>query len=83
MEINIKKNVLSKEDKEFFKKMNPGFSVTGDTIKICFEDGSETEYAVLKGLYTKMYSCRECLEYYEVALADGVVRISKDTLEIM
>jgi hypothetical protein len=63
--------------------MNPGFSVTGDTIKIYFEDGSETEYAVLKGLYTKMYSCRECLEYYEVALADGVVRISKDTLEIM
>lgn len=58
MKINIKKNILSKEEKEFFKKMNPGFSITGDTIKIC-------------------------LEYYEVALAYMVVRISKDTLEIM
>lgn len=39
--------------------------------------------ALLKGLYTKTYSCRECLEYYEVALPDGYIRINKKTLEIM
>lgn len=49
----FRKNALSKGDIEYFKRTNPGFSVTGDVLGLYFDEGNETGYAVLKGLYTK------------------------------
>lgn len=65
IKIMLIKNELSKDEKDFFEKMNPGFSVTGDVLCLESDDGSGEKYVVFKGPYTKTYSCRECKEYYE------------------
>lgn len=67
IKIMLIKNELSKDEKDFFEKMNPGFSVTGD--ELCLDsDGSGEKYVVFNGPYTKTYSCRECKEYYEISI---------------
>lgn len=82
IKIMLIKNELSKDEKDFFEKMNPGFSVTGDVL--CLDsDGSCEKYVVFKGMYTKMYSCRECEEYYELAYEDGYVRFDKETFDLI
>jgi hypothetical protein len=83
IKIMLKKNELSKDEKDFFEKMNPGFSVTGDVLCLYSDDGSGEKYVVFKGPYTKTYSCRECKEYYELAYVDGYVRFDKETFDLI
>lgn len=40
IKIMLIKNELSKDEKDFFEKMNPGFSVTGDVLCLDSDDGS-------------------------------------------
>lgn len=40
IKIILMKNELSKDEKDFFEKMNPGFSVTGDVLCLYSDDGS-------------------------------------------
>lgn len=48
IKIMLIKNELSKDEKDFFEKMNPGFSVTGDVLCVESDDGSGEKYVVLK-----------------------------------
>lgn len=79
IKIMLIKNELSKDEKDFFEKMNPGFSVTGDVLCLDSDDGSGEKYVVFKG----PYSCRECKEYYELAYEDGYVRFDKETFDLI
>lgn len=83
IKIILMKNELSKDEKDFFEKMNPGFSVTGDVLCLYSDDGSGEKYVVFKGPYTKQYSCRECEEYYELAYETGYVRFGKETFDLI
>ena len=82
-EVIFRKNELTEKERNFFQKMNPGFSVTGDVLYISYGDGNRVGYVIFKGLYTKSNMCRECSKYYEVALQYGYVRINKKTLEVL
>lgn len=48
IKIILMKNELSKDEKDFFEKMNPGFSVTGDVLCLYSDDGSGENMQCLK-----------------------------------
>lgn len=83
IKIMLIKNELSKDEKDFFEKMNPGFSVTGTYYVWIQMMVVAKKYVVFKGPYTKTYSCRECKEYYELAYVDGYVRFDKETFDLI
>lgn len=62
IKIMLIENGLTKDEKDFFEKKYPGLSVTGDVLCLESDDGISEQYVVLKGSYTKKYSCRECKE---------------------
>lgn len=74
------------EDKGFYEKYNPGYTVTGETLSETFIDkfGLETGcvYVVMKGPFTRYCMCRDCGDHYIIARWCRYDRIDKNTLEI-
>lgn len=81
------KGKLETGDKEYFEKLNPGFSCTGETLYEEYEDidgfdGGGCEYVVMKGTWTNYGMCRDCGSHYIIARWSRYDRVDKETLEI-
>lgn len=75
-------NNISKEDAEYYTRMNKGFKATQDCLRVEREDGSAETYVIMKGRYTAYGMVRDCGDHYIRAKYSSYERIDKETLEV-
>ena len=81
---------LDNEYKEYFERVNPGYTCTGETLCIGYEttdaDGvtskGSTTYAIMRGPITRYQMVRDCGDHYIHAVWSGYVRIDKGSLKV-
>ena len=75
--MTIVRGKLEKGDKEYFEKMNPGYTATGETLEI-----GGTDYVVFRGRRTRYGMVRDCGDHYIKACYSEYISIDKETLEV-
>lgn len=71
---------LTEENKKFYKR--EGYELTGETLEVAHEDGTECTYVVFTGKWTRAGSVRDCGDHYILATYSRWLRIDKATLEV-
>lgn len=75
----IKKNALTAEQMESYRKMNEGHDPTGDVLVENLKEGQIVK-PIFKGKFT--HSVRDCGDHYIIARYSQFDRLEKDTLEL-
>lgn len=77
--IEIRKNALTPEEIETYRRMNAGHEPTGDLLIETTKEGS-TSKVIFKGKFT--HSVRDCGDHYIIARYSSFDRVDKETLKI-
>ena len=70
------------QERAYYEKMNPGYTVTGATLHESFPDGSGCTNIIFKGKYTRYGMVRDCGDHYIIARYSRYDRIDKGTLKL-
>lgn len=81
VKVKVEKN-LTELEKEYYQKLFNKHTVTGERIRLVFDNGCEAVYIVLKGDYTPVVSVRDCGGYWIYGCFSGYIKIDKNEFSI-
>lgn len=77
--IEIRKNALTPEAMEMYRRLNPSHEPTGDLLIETTKEGLASR-VIFKGKFT--HSVRDCGDHYIIARYSSFDRVDKETLKI-
>lgn len=81
LEVKVEKN-LTELEKARYQKFFNNHIVTGERLRIVFDNGIEVVYIVLKGDYTPIVSVRDCNSHWIYGCYSGYIKIDKHDFSI-